>query len=290
MKIYLAILGLLSAFSIAALIQQSGTLEETQNEVQRSQKTIEVLRNRLESLEQNSEQQIETQVFTYTGSANTTEADIPEELVTALANRLTQDPVSMQAIAREVPRSRGDSEATGLAAISAKEFDTQIRDTIEAIEEEERVERMERMQERALERSEDRANRMAEQLGLDSRTSEQFSALMVDHSSERWGIMLEAREMDLGRGETRNLLNQVREEQNQEISGILTTSQYEEYLEIPQDDWGRGGRGGGWGGPPSSNNSGNNNSGNNNSGNNNSGNNNGNNGGGSGGPGRNSGP
>ena len=143
--------------------------------------------------------------------------------------------------------------------------------TIEAIEEEERAERMQRMQERALERSEERANRIAEQLELDARTAEQFSTLMVDHSSERMQIMLESREMDLGRSETRNLLNQVREEQNQEISGILTSSQYEQYLEIPQDDWGRGGRG--WGGPPSS------------SGNNNSGNSNGNSGGGGGGGG-----
>ena len=182
----------------------------------------------------------------------------------------------MQAIAREVPRSQ--SSDSGLASISASEFDSQVRNTLEAIEEEERAERMQRMQERALERSEERANRMAEQLGLDGRTAEQFSALMVNHSSERMEVMMEAWEMDLARGETRNLLNQVRDEQNQEISGILTTSQYEQYLEIPQDDWGRGGRGGGWGSPPS-----------NNGNNNNSGNNNGNTGGSSGGPGRNSG-
>ena len=165
----------------------------------------------------------------------------------------------MEAIAREIPRNSANGNSNSLAGISASEFDSQVRDTIQAIEEEERAERMQRMQERALERSEERANRIAQQLELDDRTAQEFSSLMVDHSSERMQIMMEAREIDLGRGETRNLLNQVREEQNQEISGILTASQYEAYMEIPQDDWGRGGRG--WGGSQNSNN---NNSGNSN--------------------------
>lgn len=271
MKYALAAIGLLAGISLAGFVQQKGQLEDALQEISKSNNTIQVLKERIETLEKKSDEKSEAQVFTYTGPEATSEADIPEELVTALANRLAQDPASMQAIAREVPRSRDTGSSDALAGITAQEFDSQVRDTIEAIEEEERAERMQRMQERALERSEERANRIAEQLELDARTAEQFSALMVDHSSERMQIMLESREMDLGRGETRNLLNQVREEQNQEISGILTSSQYEQYLEIPQDDWGRGGRG--WGGPPSS------------SGNNNSGNSNGNSGGGGGGGG-----
>ena len=271
MKFALAAIGLLAGISLAGFVQQKGQLEDALQEISKSNNTIQVLKERIETLENKSDEKSEAQVFTYTGPEATSEADIPEELVTALANRLAQDPASMQAIAREVPRSRDTGSSNALAGITAQEFDSQVRDTIEAIEEEERAERMQRMQERALERSEERANRIAEQLELDARTAEQFSTLMVDHSSERMQIMLESREMDLGRSETRNLLNQVREEQNQEISGILTSSQYEQYLEIPQDDWGRGGRG--WGGPPSS------------SGNNNSGNSNGNSGGGGGGGG-----
>ena len=88
--------------------------------------------------------------------------------------------------------------------------------------------------ERALERSADRANRIAEQLQLDDRTAQQFSSLMVDHSSERMQIMMEAREMDLGRSETHQSSQYGREEQNEEISGILTANQYEQYLEIPR--------------------------------------------------------
>ena len=259
MKFALAAIGLLAGISLAGFVQQKGQLEDALQEISKSNNTIQVLKERIETLENKSDEKSEAQVFTYTGPEATSEADIPEELVTALANRLAQDPASMQAIAREVPRSRDTGSSNALAGITAQEFDSQVRDTIEAIEEEERAERMQRMQERALERSEERANRIAEQLELDARTAEQFSTLMVDHSSERMQIMMESREMDLGRSETRNLLNQVREEQNQEISGILTSSQYEQYLEIPQDDWGCGGRG--WGGPPSSSGNSNGNSG-----------------------------
>ena len=278
MKYVMIVIGILGALSFGAFIQQKGQIELARHEIQKSNNTLRVLKERIETLENQAEEKSEAQVFTYTGPESASEENIPEELVTALANRLVQDRASMQAIAREVPRNRDSGTGGALAGISAKEFDSQVRDTIEAIEEEERAERMQRMQERALERSADRANRIAEQLQLDDRTAQQFSSLMVDHSSERMQIMMEAREMDLGRSETRNLLNTVREEQNEEISGILTASQYEQYLEIPQDDWGRGR--GGWGGPPSNNNSNNNNSGNSNNGNT----------GGGGAPGRNSGP
>ncbi len=278
MKYVMIAIGILGAVSFGTFIQQKGQIEQARQEIQKSNNTLQVLKERIETLENQAEEKSEAQVFTYTGPESASEENIPEELVTALANRLVQDRASMQAIAREVPRNRDSGTGGALAGISAKEFDSQIRDTIEAIEEEERAERMQRMQERALERSADRANRIAEQLQLDDRTAQQFSSLMVDHSSERMQIMMEAREMDLGRSETRNLLNTVREEQNEEISGILTANQYEQYLEIPQDDWGRGR--GGWGGPPSNNNGNNNNSGNSNNGNT----------GGGGAPGRNSGP
>ena len=283
MKYAVIVIGILGALSFGAFIQQKGQIEEARQEIQKSNNTLQVLKERIETLENQTEEKGEAQIFTYTGSEIASEDNIPEELVSALANRLVQDRASMQAIAREVPRNRDNGTGSALAGITATEFDSQVRDTIEAIEAEERAERMQRMQERALERSADRANRIAEQLELDDRTAQQFSSLMVDHSSERMQIMMEAREMDLGRSETRNLLNTVREEQNEEISGILTANQYEQYLEIPQDDWGRGGRGG-WGGPPSNNNN-NNNGNNNNSGNNNNGNT-----GGGGAPGRNSGP
>lgn len=278
MKYVMIAIGILGAVSFGTFIQQKGQIEQARHEIHKSNNTLQVLKERIETLENQAEEKSEAQVFTYTGPESASEENIPEELVTALANRLVQDRASMQAIAREVPRNRDSGTGGALAGISAKEFDSQVRDTIEAIEEEERAERMQRMQERALERSADRANRIAEQLQLDDRTAQQFSSLMVDHSSERMQIMMEAREMDLGRSETRNLLNTVREEQNEEISGILTANQYEQYLEIPQDDWGRGR--GGWGGPPSNNNGNNNNSGNSNNGNT----------GGGGAPGRNSGP
>ncbi|MGB1070692.1 MAG: hypothetical protein ACPG1Z_03420 [Planctomycetota bacterium] len=278
MKYVMIAIGILGAVSFGTFIQQKGQIEQARQEIQKSNNTLQVLKERIETLENQAEEKSEAQVFAYTGPESASEENIPEELVTALANRLVQDRASMQAIAREVPRNRDSGTGGAFAGISAKEFDSQVRDTIEAIEEEERAERMQRMQERALERSADRANRIAEQLQLDDRTAQQFSSLMVDHSSERMQIMMEAREMDLGRSETRNLLNTVREEQNEEISGILTANQYEQYLEIPQDDWGRGR--GGWGGPPSNNNGNNNNSGNSNNGNT----------GGGGAPGRNSGP
>lgn len=274
MKVYLIIVGILCVFSVASFLQQKGTIEEAMFELEKSNNTIQVLKERIETLE--NQEKSESQVFSYTGAVATSEADIPEELVTALATRLSQDPASMRAIAREVPRNQNSSDSGALAGITANEFDSKIRDTIEAIEEADRAERMQRMQDRALERSAERANNIAEQLGLDARTAEEFSTLMVDHSSERMQIMLESRELDLGRSETRNLLNQVREEQNKEISGILTSSQYEQYQEIPQDDWGRrSGRGNS--SPPSSNNNGNSNSG-------------GTSGGGNNGSGRNSGP
>ena len=132
---------------------------------------------------------------------------------------------------------------------------------------------MQRWQDRMAERTQERADRIADQLGLQGRTAEGFSTLMIDHSSERMQLMMESREMNLDRGESRNLINSVREEQNEEIAGILTSAQYEQYLEIPQDSW-RGGRGGGGGGGRGGNNSGGNNSGGNNSGGNNSGGNN----------------
>lgn len=259
MKYAVIVIGLLGGLSFAGFIQQKGQVEEVLLEIKKSNNAIQVLKDRIETLENQSQEKGVAENFTYTGPNAASAEDIPEELVTALANRLVQDRNSMEAIAREIPRNSAKGNSNSLAGISASAFESQVRDTIEAIEEEERAERMQRMQERALERSEERANRIAQQLELDDRTAQEFSSLMVDHSSERMQIMMEAREIDLGRGETRNLLNQVREEQNQEISGILTASQYEAYMEIPQDDWGRGGRG--WGGSQNSNN---NNSGNSN--------------------------
>jgi hypothetical protein len=101
-------------------------------------------------------------------------------------------------------------------------------------------------------------------------------------------LMMEAREMDLSRGEIRSLFDQTRSEQNTEVEQILTPTQYADYLALPQDNFGGGRRGGGFGGSSNGNSSnGNSNNGNSNNGNSNNGNsNNGNNGGGNSGGGR----
>ena len=98
MKYAVIIIGILGALSFGAFIQQKGQIEEARQEIQKSNNTLQVLKERIETLENQAEEKSEAQIFTYTGSETASEENIPEELVSALANRLVQDRASMQAI------------------------------------------------------------------------------------------------------------------------------------------------------------------------------------------------
>ncbi|MDG2085163.1 MAG: hypothetical protein P8K66_09425 [Planctomycetota bacterium] len=273
MKLFLTILTVITLTGAAVLVNTLNEASESANSIKMLQNKIQVLEARLTSVEERPEPTSNFLVSDMSDS-EAIPSDIPDALVEAIAYKLAQDTASMQAIAREVPRNANAASGEGVAALDLNQFDSKVRDTLESIEQEKREEQMQRWQDRMAERTQERADRIADQLGLQGRTAEDFSTLMIDHSSERMQLMMESRELNLDRGESRNLINSVREEQNEEIAGILTSAQYEQYLEIPQDSW-RGGRGGGGGGNNSGgNNSGGNNSGGNNSGGNNSGGNN----------------
>ena len=271
MKIFLTILTVITLAGTAVLVNTLNEASESANSIKMLQNKIQVLEARLTSVEERPEPTSNFLVSDMSDS-EAIPSDIPDALVEAIAYKLAQDSASMQAIAREIPRNTNAASGEGVAALDLNQFDTKVRDTLESIEQEKREEQMQRWQDRMAERTQERADQIADQLGLQGRTAEDFSTLMIDHSSERMQLMMESRELNLGRGESRNLINNVREEQNEEIAGILTSAQYEQYLEIPQDSW-RGGRGGG-GNNSGGNNSGGNNSGGNNSGGNNSGGNN----------------
>ena len=290
MKAIATILALLVVVTGGFAYKTSEDLKASNHKLDRLQNKFQVLSERFDQREDSLTSIGIDSLQVPSADPVTGEIKVPEGLVSAVAMQIAQNSSALGAIAKEISSPTPVSDGPPLAS---NQLDQQVRDTIAAVQDEERMQREQRMQDRMQDRAADRANQMAEDLGLSGTRADEFTSLLVDHSSERMQLMMEAREMDLSRGEIRSLFDQTRSEQNTEVEQILTPTQYADYLALPQDNFGGGRRGGGFGGSSNGNssngnsNNGNSNNGNSNNGNSNNGNsNNGNNGGGNSGGGR----
>jgi hypothetical protein len=243
MKPAIMILSILVISTGAVAYKNQQQAEEAINSAVRLNQQLVAVRERLETLEQKPEP---TSPISWADPAasNGEVAPIPEEVVAAIASQIAQNSNALGAIARGIPTAP-TSTANSNKLDNPAELDQQVRDTLAAVRDEEREERNLRNQERMIERAQERASRMAEELGLNGQQAEQFTSLLAEHSTEMGQIWSESRELDLDRGEMRSFFEQTREEQNGEIQEILNADQYAQYLELPQGGatWGR--RGGG---------------------------------------------
>jgi hypothetical protein len=281
MKAVTTILALLVVVTGGFAYNTSEALKASNQKLDRLQNKFQVLSERFDQREDSLTSIGIDSLQVPSADPVTGEINVPEGLVSAVAMQIAQNSSALGTIAKEISSPTPASDGPPLAS---NQLDQQVRDTIAAVQDEERMEREQRMQDRIADRAAERANQMAEDLGLSGTRADEFTALLVDHSAERMQLMMESREMDLSRGEMRSFLDQTRSEQNIEVEQILTPTQYEDYLALPQDNFG-GRRGGGFGGSTNGNsNNGNSNNGNSNNGNGNNG--NGNSGNGNSGGGR----
>ena len=211
--------------------------QEANDRADRMNNRLQVLQERLEVLEQKPDPTDATAWSNSTVDPATGAATVPEEVVSAIALRIAQNDLALDAIAQGIP---ANSAAKSDSGISPAQFDQGVRDTLAAVRDEERADREQRNQDRMSRRAEERAGRMAEQLGLTGTLADDFTALVTGHSTEMSQLWSEARDLDLERGEMHNFFEQTREEQNGEIEDLLDADQYAAYQELPQ--------GGGWGG------------------------------------------
>jgi hypothetical protein len=269
MKAIATILALLVVATGGIAYKNFEALKETNLKFGRLQNKFQVLSERLDQSERSLTSIGIDTLQVPSIDPVTGDVEVPEGLVSAVAMQIARNSSALGAIAKEI------SSPTPVSAdplLASNQLDQQVRDTIAAVQDEEQMEREQRMQDRMQDRAAERANRLAEDLGLTGARAEEFTSLLVDHSAERMQLMMEAREMDLPRGEMRGFFDQTRSDQNIEVEQILTPTQYADYLAMPQDNFGSR-RGGGFGGGNNNNsNNGNSNNGNSNNGNSNNGN------------------
>ncbi|HIG05509.1 MAG TPA: hypothetical protein EYQ08_07235 [Planctomycetes bacterium] len=290
MKAIATILALLVVATGGFAYKTSEALKASNQKLDRLQIKFQVLSERFDEREESLASIGLDSIQVPSADPVTGEIKVPEGLVSAVAMQIAQNSSALGAIAKEISSPTPVSDGPPL---ESNQLDQQVRDTIAAVQDEERIQREQRMQDRMQDRAAERANQMAEDLGLSGTRADEFTALLVDHSAYRMQLMMEAREMDLSRGDIRSFFDQTRSEQNIAVEQILTPTQYADYLALPQDNFGGGRWRGGFGGSSNGNsnngngNNGNSNNGNGNNGNSNNGNgNNGNNGGGNSGGGR----
>ncbi len=263
MKAALIIISLVVVGTGSAALKNFNQMKQVNDQIQVLQNRIQALTEQLDIALQAKDSSENGFLPVPSSDSGAAIAEIPEEVVEAIAMQLARNTTALGAIANGISST---PSSTAEAPVDTAVLDQQVRDTIASVRDEERMEREQQMRDRMQDRAEDRANRMAEELGLTGTHADRFTALLLDHSAERMLLISEARDLDLDRGEWRGLFEQSRTDLNADVEQILTPTQYEAYLEMPQDSG--GGRRGGWGGGGGNNNSGgsNNSGGNNNSG------------------------
>ncbi len=249
MKAALIILSLVVVGTGSAALKNFNQMKQVNDQIQVLQNRIQALTEQLDMAKQDMAPSENGFLPVPSSDSGTAIAEIPEELVEAIAMQLARNTTALGAIAKGISSTPPSTPTTpGDAAV----LDQQVRDTIASVRDEERMEREQQMLDRMQDRAEDRANRMAEELGLSGTRADQFTSLLLDHSAERMDLISEARELGFDRGGWRGLFDQARTDLNADVEQILTPTQYETYLEMPQDTGG-GRRGGGWGGGGSNN-------------------------------------
>ncbi|MDE0960844.1 MAG: hypothetical protein OSB09_08695, partial [Planctomycetota bacterium] len=256
MKAIAAILALLVLTTAGFAYRTIQSVDDIQDRLMRMRNEIQVLNERLAQSDQSLASLGIDSLQVPTVDPVTGDVEIPEGLVSAVAMQIARNSSALGAIAKEItPTTSVASEAP----LESTQLDQQVRDTIAAVQDEERMQREQRMQDRMQDRAEERAHRMAEELGLTGARASEFTALLIDHSAERMQLFMEARELDLPRGEMRGFWEQARSDQNSEVEQILSPTQYADFIAMPQDNFG-GGRRGGFGGSSNNGNSNNGNS------------------------------
>ena len=257
MKAALIILSLLVVGTGSAALKNFNQMKQVNGQIQVLENRIQALTEQLDMAKQDMDPSENGFLPVPSSDSGTAIAEIPEEVVEAIAMQLARNTTALGAIAKGISATPSSTPTT---PVDTAVFDQQVRDTIASVRDEERMEREQQMRDRMQDRAEDRANRMAEELGLTGTRADQFTSLLLDHSANRMDLISEARELGFDRGGWRGLFDQSRTDLNADVEQILTPTQYEAYLEMPQDTGG-GRRGGGWGGGGSNNSGGSNDSG-----------------------------
>lgn len=124
-----------------------------------------------------------------------------------------------------------------------------VSTALEDIRVQEDAERDQRREERTQERLDERLTALSQTLGLDAYQSDELRGLYNDQRAKMNAKMEEIRDNGDFQG-MRDAMREIRDESNTLIQGVLSSSQYEIYSELPRGEslFGGGGRGGFGGG------------------------------------------